>query len=72
MPGVATLIAGDDIVEDGGGKQETTAQDYLPLVGRPLMRRHHRFIVKQVGRPLETYAAGVELYIAVYDALCGK
>ncbi|EKM49689.1 uncharacterized protein PHACADRAFT_265259 [Phanerochaete carnosa HHB-10118-sp] len=68
---IATAIAGGDV--DGPKGQVTLTQEYLPVTertkGKPARRFHHRFVVWQVGRPLETYANSLELVGYVYQAL---
>ncbi|KIP03572.1 hypothetical protein PHLGIDRAFT_15771 [Phlebiopsis gigantea 11061_1 CR5-6] len=65
---VATLVAGGD-VGPSSALQETLTQTYLPEEGRPCVRRHHRFVVEEIGRPLETYGRDTDLYATVFDAL---
>ncbi|KIP02263.1 hypothetical protein PHLGIDRAFT_96169 [Phlebiopsis gigantea 11061_1 CR5-6] len=65
---VATLLAGGD-VGCPSALQETLTQEYLPEKQRPAVRRHHRFVVAEIGRPLETYDTGIELYDIVSCAL---
>ena len=68
---VATLVAGGD-VEDDSGKQETFTRDLLSTNPNNSILRHHRFVVKQLGRKLEDYREGWELCYVVYCALLGK
>lgn len=70
---IATLVAGGDVGHSSALQlQETITQDYLPIEGRPAKRRHHRFVVKEVGRPLETYRTDRQLHKIVSHALIGK
>ncbi|EKM51324.1 uncharacterized protein PHACADRAFT_151998 [Phanerochaete carnosa HHB-10118-sp] len=68
---IATAIAGGDV--DGPKGQVTLTQEYLAATdrtkGKPARRFHHRFVVWQVGRPLETYDNGLQLVSTVYQAL---
>ena len=67
VPHVATLVAGHDVAS-----QETLTQNYLMEEGRPSGRRHHRFVVEEIGRPLETYKTARQLCLAVLCALLGE
>lgn len=69
---VATLVAGGDVGHSPDSKQETLTQSYLPEEGGPCARRHHRFVVEEIGRPLETYGVALELYNAVFCAVIGE
>ncbi|EKM51332.1 uncharacterized protein PHACADRAFT_213176 [Phanerochaete carnosa HHB-10118-sp] len=66
---IAAAIAGGDV--DGPKGQVTLTQEYLAerTKGKPASRFHHRFVVWQVGRPLETYKHGLELVGYMYQAL---
>ena len=67
---VATAIAGGDVEGEAG--QVTVTQDLLTgLNPRPVRRVHHRFVIWEIGRPLETYHQGGELVLAVLQALLG-
>ena len=67
VPYVATLVAGHDVEA-----QETLTQKYLPENGRPPASRHHRFVVEEIGRPLETYDTAEELCAVLSFALLGE
>ena len=69
---VATLVAGGDVGRSPDSKQETLTQNYLPEEGGPCARRHHRFVVEEIGRPLETYGVALELFDAVFRAVIGE
>ena len=64
---VATLVAGHDV-----GSQETLTQKYLSEKERPPACRHHRFVVEEIGRPLETYLTAHELCKVITRALMGE
>ena len=68
---VASLVAGGDVGQPPAF-QETLTQDHLPIEGRPAKRRHHRFVVEEIGRPLETYRSDRQLLRTVSRALIGK
>ncbi|KAJ3558956.1 hypothetical protein NM688_g624 [Phlebia brevispora] len=67
VPYVATAIAGGDV--GGSGAQRTINQDQFVGPRRPSKRIHHRIVLLQVGRHLETYTYSVEMIIVVYQAL---
>ena len=68
---VATLVAGGDVV-DSEGEQETLRRDLLAPNSKPLVKRHHRFVVEQVGIRLHEYKEDWELMHAVFCALVGE
>ena len=70
VPNVATLLAGGDV---GGPSalQETLTEEFLTSEEKPTKRRHHRFVVNEVGRPLETYQTTAQLFSFVLKALTG-
>ena len=68
---VATAVAGGD-VED---RHVTRSQELMSLQSHrtagAARRVHHRFVVLEIGRPLETYKDSAHLFRAVYDAFIG-
>lgn len=62
---IAMPLAGGDVSD-----QRSITQSYLSEGFDP--RIHYRFVVKQVGRPLEDYDLPYEMVWSVYDALIGE
>ena len=68
---VATAIAGGD-VGDSHGLHKTVSQRFFDREGLDMSERiQTRMVIKEVGRPLETYAASPELILVVTNALRG-
>lgn len=64
---VATAIAGGDV---GGTKAQCThTQDLISATRKPARRFHHRIIVWEVGRPLDSYERSGVLVGAVLQAI---
>ena len=63
----ATAIAGGDV---GGDRPQFTLYDEFLDTDSKLL--HHRIVLKEVCRPLETYSNSPELIIATYHALLGR
>ena len=71
---VATLVAGGDVVNPRSGEvNKTVSQRYFDKQGIDLSERiQTRIVLKEVGRPLETYADTIELLTVVGHALVGE
>lgn len=69
---IATPLAGGDVKVDGA-RQYTRTQKYSGSDEHKAFdrRAHYRFVVQQVGRPLEQYKTAAELVSVVYCALLG-
>lgn len=68
---VATAIGGGDVGENQG----SLTQGYMQVVAGcpvPLRRVHCRLVLKEVGRPLDTYEDQGVLMGVLYDAVTGK
>ncbi|TFY60562.1 hypothetical protein EVG20_g7370 [Dentipellis fragilis] len=65
---IATVLAGGDV--GGPTCQRTKSQNYFKVKpeDKPTERIHHRFIQKEVGRALETYATQRELLLTLNHA----
>lgn len=69
---VATVVAGGDVV-DSIGLQKTVSQRFFDKEGIVMSERiHTRLVIKEVGRPLESYAFSGDLIAIVREALIGQ
>lgn len=64
---VPTVLGGGDV-----GAQRTITQEYLPEEKKPRERAHGRLILKELGRPLESYEDSPELMVVVMHAIEGE
>ena len=68
---IATAIAGGD-VRGERGLHKTISQRYFDKEGIDMHERiQTRLVLKEVGRPLESYADSIDLILVVNDALQG-
>lgn len=73
VPCVATCLGGGDVVSsDQHGFQRTVNHRYLSPGIDECERVHARLILKEIGRPLETYRNSGELITVTYHAFLGK
>lgn len=76
---VATALAGGVVFGSTGQPQTTVTQDILrlkPIPGdghanTPPQAFHYRFVVREIGHPLETYESAGQLWDIVSDSLIG-
>lgn len=69
---VATCLGGGDVICPSTGKVQSTIAQKNLLGGRDNPKRHHvRLILKEIGRPLDTYNGSPELIATTYHALLG-
>lgn len=64
---VPTVLGGG-----GVGVQRTLTQKHLTGKDKPRVRAHGRLILKELGRPLESYTDSPELMAVVMHAICGE
>ena len=70
--GVATAIAGGDVVDDVGENEVTDTQRWLQDENDcPSQRQHFRIVTREIGKPLETFATFTDFILYVYTALLG-
>lgn len=67
---VPTVLGGGDV--GGPSAQCTLTQECLSSNSPPLKRAHARLILKELGRPLDSYLHSAELMSIVIDAFGGK
>lgn len=66
---VATAVAGNEERTDLTVTQDLVAAGKQPRLAQ---RSHHRLVLREIGRPLESYATQRELVQVVSDALDGS
>ena len=72
VPCVASCLGGGDVAfPDRHALQQTVTHHYLPSEVGDCERIHSRIILKEIGRPLETYVHSGELITVTYHALLG-
>ncbi|EPS95080.1 hypothetical protein FOMPIDRAFT_1133186, partial [Fomitopsis schrenkii] len=73
VPNVPTPLAYEDVGIHEGACQETYTQHLLATheeTGRrPIVQRHYRLVVREIGRPLEDHRTPKELAGGIYDAI---
>lgn len=66
---VPTALGGGDV--GGPQRQRTLTQKYLKTSSRPLERVHGRLILRELGKPLESYEHSLALILVTGDAFEG-
>lgn len=72
VAGVATAIAGGDVIDADGEAERTQTQDFWTKEsGRPSERRHYRLVTREIGRPLSEFHNFDQFILFVFTALRG-
>lgn len=66
---VAEAIGGGDV--EGTAAQVTLTQDFMEDANCPARRIHYHVVLKDVGRPLQTYEDSFQMAVAICYALMG-
>lgn len=77
VPYVATALAGGTVIGSNGQAQVTVAQEGLKTMPRdqrvavPPKAIHYRFVVREIGRPLEEYQPSSQLWNVLMGSIIG-